>query len=78
MSKELESKTDLVLPGLEYTEKARLDGNYAQQNIGADIDVSSEANFRFLLNQNAMASEKLSEGIRAFVADSIKLDRLLA
>jgi transaldolase len=75
---ELESKTDLVLPGLEYNEKARLDGNYAQQNIGADIDVSSEANFRFLLNQNAMASEKLSEGIRAFVADSIKLDRLLA
>lgn len=75
---ELESKTDLVLPGLQYTEKARLDGNYAQQNIGADIDVSSEANFRFLLNQNAMASEKLSEGIRAFVADSIKLDQLLA
>ena len=75
---ELESKTDLVLPGLEYTEKARLDGNYAQQNIGADIDVSNETNFRFLMNQNAMASEKLSEGIRAFVADSIKLDRLLA
>jgi transaldolase len=75
---ELESKTSSDLPGFTYAGQARLDANYAQQHIGAHIDVSNEAAFRFLLNQNAMASEKLSEGIRAFVADSIKLDALLA
>ena len=32
-----------------------------------------EKNFRFMLNEDAMATEKLAEGIRAFVADSIKL-----
>jgi len=36
-----------------------------------------EQNFRFLLNEDAMASEKLSEGIRAFVADARKLDGLI-
>lgn len=36
-----------------------------------------EQNFRFLLNEDAMASEKLSEGIRAFVADARKLDALI-
>jgi transaldolase len=37
----------------------------------------SEQHFRFLLNEDAMASEKLSEGIRAFVADARKLDVLI-
>jgi transaldolase len=32
-----------------------------------------EANFRFLLNEDAMATEKTSEGIRLFAADSRKL-----
>lgn len=36
-----------------------------------------EAGFRFALNQDAMATEKLSEGIRAFCADAVKLDQLL-
>jgi transaldolase len=36
-----------------------------------------EAAFRFALNQDAMATEKLAEGIRGFVADAIKLDHLL-
>jgi transaldolase len=39
---------------------------------------ASEKSFRFLLNEDAMASEKLSEGIRAFVADARKLDQLIA
>ena len=38
---------------------------------------SGEQAFRFLLNEDAMASEKLSEGIRAFVADARKLDVLI-
>jgi transaldolase len=36
-----------------------------------------EASFRLALNEDAMATEKLSEGIRAFCADTVKLDQLL-
>jgi len=36
-----------------------------------------EAGFRFALNEDAMATEKLSEGIRAFCVDTVKLDQLL-
>ena len=36
-----------------------------------------EAGFRHALNEDAMASDKLSEGIRAFCADARKLDQLL-
>ena len=36
-----------------------------------------EAGFRYALNQDAMASDKLAEGIRAFVADAIKLEQLM-
>lgn len=37
-----------------------------------------EKHFRFALNEDAMATDKLSEGIRAFVADVIKLEALVA
>jgi transaldolase len=36
-----------------------------------------EASFRFLLNEDAMATEKLAEGIRAFAADAVKLDKMV-
>ena len=36
-----------------------------------------EAAFRLALNQDAMATEKLSEGIRAFIADAEKLEALM-
>jgi len=36
-----------------------------------------EAGFRFALNEDAMASDKLTEGIRAFVADTRKLEQLM-
>lgn len=38
----------------------------------------SESGFRFELNQNAMATEKLAEGIRNFIADQEKLVALLS
>lgn len=41
-------------------------------------DFESEAEFRLLLNADAMATEKLAEGIRGFIADQEKLDRLLS
>lgn len=36
-----------------------------------------EASFRFALNEDAMATEKLAEGIRAFAVDSAKLDAMI-
>ncbi len=36
-----------------------------------------ESTFRFALNEDAMATEKLAEGIRAFAADSRKLDAMI-
>jgi transaldolase len=37
-----------------------------------------EKKFRWLLNENAMATEKLSEGIRKFAADIAKLEKFVA
>ena len=37
-----------------------------------------EKKFRWLLNENAMATEKLSEGIRKFAADIVKLEKSVA
>ena len=39
--------------------------------------LGAESGFRFELNQDAMATEKLAEGIRGFVADQIKLESWL-
>ncbi|TAG84228.1 MAG: transaldolase [Betaproteobacteria bacterium] len=39
---------------------------------------TDEAAFRYSLNDDAMATEKLAEGIRLFAADSRKLDALVA
>jgi transaldolase len=36
-----------------------------------------EAAFRLALNEDAMATEKLAEGIRAFAADAVKLEKLM-
>ena len=45
----------------------------------ADIEHVSydEASFRLALNNDAMATEKLAEGIRAFCVDAVKLEQLL-
>jgi transaldolase len=40
-----------------------------------DLD---EKKFRWLLNENAMATEKTSEGIRKFSADIVKLEKVVA
>lgn len=46
---------------------------------GADIEkiAMDEKTFRFMLNEDAMGTEKLAEGIRAFVADSLKLKQMI-
>ncbi|MFA6064116.1 MAG: transaldolase [Gallionella sp.] len=38
----------------------------------------TEAEFRWEMNQDVMATEKLADGIRGFTADQIKLEKLLA
>jgi transaldolase len=38
----------------------------------------NEKTFRWMLNENAMATEKLAEGIRTFAADAVKLEEFLA
>ena len=45
---------------------------------GASAINADEKSFRYQLNQDAMATEKLSEGIRLFCADIDKLEKLLA
>jgi transaldolase len=38
----------------------------------------NEKTFRWMLNENAMATEKLAEGIRTFAADAVKLEEYIA
>jgi len=49
---------------------------FAQANAPEPLALD-EPSFRYLLNQNPMANDKLAQGIRAFVADAQKLDALL-
>jgi len=46
----------------------------AAQNLGDDKISLEEKDFRFLHNSDAMAVEKLAEGIRKFAADQEKLE----
>ncbi len=48
-------------------------------DVSSDIEkiAMDEKTFRFMLNEDAMGTEKLSEGIRAFVADSVKLKKMI-
>lgn len=54
----------------------RLNSDFARQHAPVTI-IADEKTFRFMLNEDAMASEKLSEGIRLFVADARKLDAMI-
>jgi transaldolase len=64
------------LSGNETALTASLDAHAAK---GMDLPLLEykEADFRFALNEDAMATEKLAEGIRAFCVDAIKLEGLM-
>ncbi len=51
-------------------------------DLAGDVDIArlklDEKTFRFLLNEDAMATEKTAEGIRAFSADIVKMEKLIA
>jgi transaldolase len=51
--------------------------NEDKSNVVSTLNLD-EANFRYALNQNQMAYEKLGEGIRLFAQDTVKLEMLLA
>jgi transaldolase len=53
-----------------------LDASAAQAMDIAHVALD-EAAFRLALNEDAMATEKLAEGIRAFCVDAVKLEQLL-
>jgi transaldolase len=49
----------------------------AVKNVDIPVVNYTEASFRLALNEDAMATDKLSEGIRAFCADTVKLEKLI-
>jgi transaldolase len=51
----------------------------AQAALGLELPrvQYDEAGFRYALNADAMATEKLAEGIRAFAVDTLKLEQLI-
>jgi transaldolase len=49
----------------------------AAQGMDLPAVTYNEASFRLALNEDAMATEKLAEGIRAFCADAVKLEVLM-
>jgi transaldolase len=59
---------------------APLERRLGAAEAGATVEKVSidEKTFRFMMNEDAMATEKLAEGIRAFYADSGKLKQIIA
>ncbi|GAB7547145.1 transaldolase [Cupriavidus sp. 8B] len=64
------------LAASEGTVARKLSVDQAQAGNIARIECD-EAAFRWQLNEDAMATEKLAEGIRAFAADAVKLEALI-
>lgn len=68
-----------LLEELKHTEgklDIKLDSKIAK-NMNIEKIHMDEKTFRWILNEDAMATEKLSEGIRKFTKDSIKLENTL-
>jgi transaldolase len=67
----LQASSDPLQPALDAAAARRMDLPAVHLRAG------DEAAFRWALNEDAMATEKLAEGIRAFAADARKLDTLI-
>jgi transaldolase len=68
--KELQASTDPV--------QRKLNPAEAKTSKIERLENLDERKFRWLLNENAMATEKLAEGIRIFNADALKLKQYIA
>ena len=55
----------------------RLDAEKARNEMILQAAQFDEPAFRYALNDDAMASDKLAEGIRLFAADALKLEKLI-
>ncbi|MBX2847477.1 MAG: transaldolase [Acidiferrobacterales bacterium] len=76
---------DYLTIGPNYLEElrnddGRLDRQLSAENTGAQqANISlSESEFRWMQNDDAMATEKLAQGIRAFAKDQIELEKLVS
>ena len=56
----------------------RLSPDAAQAAAAVELSDIDEATFRWQMNEDAMATDKLSDGIRRFAADQRKLESLIA
>ncbi len=54
----------------------KLDASAAANADIAKIDMNEKA-FRWMMNEDPMATEKLAEGIRNFAADIVKLETIV-
>ena len=66
---ELQNGEDKIAQKLDAAESAKMD----IEKVACD-----ENSFRFMMNEDAMATEKTAEGIRKFSADIVKLEGLIA
>src|SRR6266513_1763337 len=69
LMKELSDSAELL--------ERKLDPNKAKSAKVDKLELD-EKKFRWLLNENAMATEKTAEGIRKFAADVVKLEKFVA
>ncbi|MGH1540876.1 MAG: transaldolase [Arenicella sp.] len=75
---------DYLTIGPNFLEELRQDQNELKRQLSADNSGAiqeklslSEEEFRWMLNEDAMATEKLAQGIRAFAADQLKLEDVI-
>jgi len=67
-----------LLEELQKTEGDLIRRLRATDEVKQRPDAMSEPEFRWEMNQDAMATEKLAEGIRGFTVDQVKLEKMLA
>ena len=67
-----------LLEELENTEQPLKQKLYAEKPVSDDPKLTlDEMTFRWFMNEDAMATEKLAEGIRNFTKDQVKLEQLI-
>lgn len=77
---------DLLTIGTNLLEELKNSEGTVERKLSPDLTGEAEIErltldektFRFLLNEDAMATEKTAEGIRAFSADIVKMEALVA
>ena len=75
---------DYLTIGPNYLEELRSDDSQLIKQLSVDDTGEPQAKlslaekeFRWMLNEDAMATEKLAQGIRAFAVDQVKLEQLI-